>query len=480
MARNSTNVRNSSWNLANILIYPTVFLAITPLFINRLGENVFGEWMLINSYVYIAVNLIGFGLPNSITAHVAEALGQADDSKLHAYINASSRLLGRMTALTLLFGIILIISYRIGLIFFSPYIWKTLIVATFFIAVKFPEVLYQSIFKGYEYYNKAAIYNMLNRFVALGIQVVLVVKGYSLLAIFTTNLVINFIVVILQGIIIYHRLPGYRPVLIKALPERKELYHFGFWTWLQTVIAIASFQLDRFLVALYLGTATVTYYVLASTIANHLHMAFEAVVGWLLPKVSRLKAAIGETRNYFNTIRAFSIGFSLLVISSLFFVNKPLFTLWLGPDKYMKLSEFFRLFLVFESFLILSIVPKLYLNAIKKLSFITGLELMYKSAIIAGMVILFSILKTANSLIWGQIIALIIFMPVAYHLVNRKLLKDKILKETILAIFPSLLIMGSILLTPWPLSVISFILAGVFYWLVFIKDEHFNKNLLTE
>jgi preflagellin peptidase FlaK len=76
MALNSTNVRNSSWNLANILFYPAAFLAVTPFFINRLGENVFGEWMLINSYVYIAVHLVGFGLPVSITAHVAEAIGR--------------------------------------------------------------------------------------------------------------------------------------------------------------------------------------------------------------------------------------------------------------------------------------------------------------------------------------------------------------------------------------------------------------------
>ena len=41
--------------MANILIYPTLFLALTPFFINKLGENDFGEWMLINAYVLMAV-----------------------------------------------------------------------------------------------------------------------------------------------------------------------------------------------------------------------------------------------------------------------------------------------------------------------------------------------------------------------------------------------------------------------------------------
>ena len=50
--------------------------------------------------------------------------------------------------------------------------------------------------------------------------------------------------------------------------------------------------------------------------------------------------------------------------------------------KFVKMDTFFKLFLIFEAFLILSIVPKIYLNALKSFHFITSMELMYKSAII--------------------------------------------------------------------------------------------------
>lgn len=480
MAINSTNVRNSSWNLANILFYPIAFLAVTPFFINRLGENVFGEWMLINSYVFISVHLVGFGLPVSITAHVAEAIGQGDNKKLHAYINAASRLLGRMTVLTLLLGFILLLASRLGLEIFSDYLRVAIIMATFGIALKFPEVLYQNIFKGQEYYHKAAIFNMLNRFITLGAQVFLVMKGYSLGAIFTANLVVSFIILVPQAYLVYRHLPGYRPYLIKSLPEKKELYEYGFWTWLQTIIAIISYQLDRFLVAYFLGTATVTYYVLASTIVNHLHMAFEAAVSWLLPRVSRLKAATRDTLGYFTTIRAFSVGFSLLVIIGLYFVSEPLFTLWLGPDKYGKMIVFFKLFLVFEAFLILSIVPKYYLNAIKSMLFVTWLELMYKSAIVAGMITVFFIMRTAESLIYGQILALIIFMPMEYYLVNKRVLDRNKLRETFLTSLPSICIMGAVLFNNWFISIAFSLSAGIIFWAVYIKDSRFNFKLLKE
>lgn len=480
MLRNSKNLQNSGWNLANILIYPVAFLAATPFFINRLGENIFGEWMLINSYVFISVHIVGFGLPESITAHVAEALGRKNSKLLHAYINGASRLLLRFSIVTFIIGVLLLLSYFLGYHLFTPYIWKTLIIATFLIVFKFPEILFQSIFKGYEKYGSAALFNMMNRFIALGMQVILVAFGFSLLGIFIANLVVLVFIVIIQGFNIYRGLKGYQIILFKRLPERKALYHFGFWNWLQTIIDIGANQLDRFIVAYFLGTATVTYYVLAATIANHLHMAFQASVSWLFPKVSRLKASLADTKAYFHTIRSVSVGFSLLVLTVLYLVNQPLLTLWLGPEKYMKIASFFKLFIIFESFLVLSIVPKLYLNGIKSLQFITSLELMFKSAIIVGMIAAFSIYKSGESLVMGQIAALVIFMPVEYYLVNRKILKENPFIETLATVIPSILVSFAIISTGWIVTISFIILAALMFWLIYYRNKHFDYHLLLE
>jgi hypothetical protein len=209
-------------------------------------------------------------------------------------------------------------------------------------------------------------------------------------------------------------------------------------------------------------------------------MAFEAVVGWLLPKISRLKEAIPDTRKHFISIRTFSVGFSLLVLLSLYLVNDPLFTLWLGADKYAKMIDFFKLFMAFEAMLIMSIVPKLYLNGIKALTLITGLELMYKSAIIIGMIIFFIVGGNAESLIWGQIVALLIFMPVEYAIVNRKILKLNMLRESILTMIPSVCFIVMLLSGSWSMKALCLVLAMFFYWLIFIRDKNFELKILTE
>ena len=299
MFKRSVNLKNSTWNLANILIYPVIFLAATPFFINKLGESSFGEWMLINSYVFISVHIAAFGLGHSLTAHVAHALGEKNDQKLYAYINSASGVFFFILLLAFIIGLFLLLNPLSIEYYFGLNGWKLIGMATLLIGIKFPEMLYQSIFKGHEAYEKAAIFNLANRLVSLGLHIYLVLNAYSLFEIIAASFLTNLIIVILQAVVIYRGYSNYSFSIFKNYPESKELYNFGFWTWLQTVIAVSAFQIDRFIVAYFLGTAVVTYYVLAATIANHLHMAFEAVVGWLLPKISRLKAEMKDTLDYY-------------------------------------------------------------------------------------------------------------------------------------------------------------------------------------
>jgi O-antigen/teichoic acid export membrane protein len=298
---------------------------------------------------------------------------------------------------------------------FNPRLDQVLVVATLLISVKFYELLYQSVFKGFERFDLSGKYNILNKFLVLGLQLVLVLRGNGLLALFLGNLFINFTVVVIQGFVMHRILPGYRFRMHKNPEESKDLFAFGFWTWIQTIISVAAYQVDRFIVAIALGPIVAGYYILASTIANHMHMAFGAMGSWLFPKVARQKEISPDTRIYFHSLRGVTTGISLLIILAMSMIYRPFFTLWIGPEKFAKMGAFFGLFLMYESFLVLSIVPQFYLNGIRMLRFITMLELMYKSGILAGMFIAFAIVPTGESLLLGQVIALMILMPAEYQ-----------------------------------------------------------------
>lgn len=479
MQKPAGNIKNSTWNLANILLYPIAFLAFTPFFINELGEDDFGIWMLINSYVYIAVHIISFGMGNSITAHVAEALGRNNSIKLKGYIDSSTKLIGWISIGTVLAAILggLIVSF--GRVF-TENLDKILIIATLLISVKFWELLYQSILKGFERFDLSSLYNTISKFLVLGAQIVIVLYGYSLWEIFISNLIINGLMLIVQAFIAYRLIPGYHFSWRTNKEERNELFHFGFWTWLQTVVSVVAYQVDRFVIAIFLGPAIAGYYILASTIANHMHMAFGAVVSWLFPKIARKKESVKNITSYFLTLRGFSVGTSLVAILITFLLYDPLFTLWLGPEKFHKMGEYFRLFLIFEAFLVMTIVPLFYLNGIKMLKLITSLEFMYKVGVIVGMFIAFWILPTADSLIIGQIVALVVLIPLEYLIVNRKLLKDNWAKETFITILPSTLVSIIIVFDQIYITVGISILCALIFYGYYLSKKRFQLKLLLE
>jgi O-antigen/teichoic acid export membrane protein len=483
MAISSKNLKNSGWSIVNILLYPIAFMGLTPVFILKMGETQFGIWMLVNSYVYIAVNIISFGFSNSITAHVAEALGKNDQNKLFAYINASTRILGIIALITatlalLAYPALSALSALPALSEFNA-IMPVLVIATLLISVKFSELLYQSVFKGFERFDLAGRYNILNKFLVLAVQMGLVLMGKGLLWMFTANLVINMAVVILQGIVMHRMMPVYRFRFPRNRLESKELFIFGFWTWIQTIISVAAYQVDRFVVAFALGPVVAGYYILASTIANHMHMAFGAMASWLFPKVSRQKEiSPQDTLTYFHTLRGFTIGVSLLAIIFMYLIYTPFFTLWIGAEKFTKLGPFFALFLMYEAMLILSIIPQFYLNGIKMLRFITLLEFIYKAGILVGMFVAFYLVPTGESLILGQVIALVLLMPVEYFLVNRQILHDNPFGETFIAMIPSLSITGMIWFNLVPVSIGLVLLAASVYIAYYLKSSRFNLKLL--
>lgn len=480
MFKRSSNIKNSGWNLANILLYPVAFLAVTPFFINQLGEESFGVWMLVNSYVYIAVHILSFGLGNSITAYVAEALGKKLNTKLHAYVNSATKLIVWISLGTIGFALLWVVLNALGIHLFELDLDTILVIATFVITVKFWELLYQNILKGFERYDLASFWNIISKILVLGAQVGLVLMGFGLMEIFISNLILNLVMVIFQAVVSYRLLPGYRFRLVSN-EERKDLYHFGFWTWLQTIVQVLAYQIDRFIIAAFLGPVIAGYYILASTIANHMHMAFMAVVSWLFPKIARKKESNeSDIKLYFHTLRGFSLGSSLLVIFVTYLLYEPVFTLWLGADKFAKMGDYFALFLMFEAFLIMTVVPLLFLNGMKMLKFITSLEFMYKIGAIVGMIIAFWISPKAESLILGQVIALGILIPMEYFFINQRLLKESAWQETLITVLPSLLIALLIWIDSPIYTLLMFIAAVLIFVLYFMPSKRFKKNLLLE
>ena len=114
------------------------------------------------------------------------------------------------------------------------------------------------------------------------------------------------------------------------------------------------------------------------------------------------------------------------------------------------------------------------------LKFITSLELMYKSGVILGLLIGFAIYPSAESLIKGQIVALLILIPVEYYLINKKVLFTSWFNESIVTIIPSILISAIIFLSSWQSTLILTLVTVVVFKAYYLNRKRFNLRLLLE
>lgn len=483
--RESRNIRNSVWNMANIGLYPVTFLALTPYFIESLGEHLFGSWMVLNSIVFISVQVLHFGMGPSIAVYVAESRGKKDPVRLNRYYNSA------LNFSTLLALGVLVAACLIW--FLTPLEWfawkgiKDLVdlklatsLAIGVISTKFFEQLFAGFYKGFEEYDTAAKFNMAHKLSMVAGQFLCAYLGLGLSAFLLVSFVSNALLALAQLLWSKRYLIDYQ---WKARFDKTiflRLRHFGFWSWLQTLIAMLGFQLDRIIVAFALGTDIVAYYSIASMIANHLHIALEALIGWVFPAVSRIVNSKGDPIPLFITVRSFLLSTALIGLAVLYLIRIPLFELWLGVEKATAVLPFLELFILLEVFYILSIAPKFFLNGISALKLVTTIEMSYKSLGIILMLVLFYFQRSAVSLIWGQVLALMVSMPIVMFVINKRVLKLNWLRESLFLVLPCFSLFLALMAPGLVVSSIFGLTAAGLIYFVYVKHPQFNLKLLLE
>ena len=485
LLKRSRNIRNSAWNLANTLIYPLGFLGLTPFFMDTLGDYLFGSWMLLNSIVFISVHVLHFGMGPSIAMYVAEARGKDDPNRLNRYYNSSLNFTNILAigsiVLTLLIWLLVPSELFRWKGILNPDDLKIAFVFTSaLIGVKFYEQLFMGFFKGFEEYDTAAKFNMAHKISMLIGQAIMLKLGYSLSMVIGVSLLTNVLLVLSQFIWSKRYLSDYAWSASFDSLIFSRLKLFGFWSWLQTIVSLFSFQLDRLIVAFALGTDVVGYYSIASMIANHLHIMFESLVGWIFPAVSRIVKEKGDPKPLYYSVRSALMISSLIGLTILFCFRENLFILWIGPEKFKHVISFIELFILLEIFYIHSIAPKFFLNGLSELKLVTTLEVGYKSIGIMMMLIFFYFDHTAISLIWGQLVAMMITMPIELGIINRKILRVNWLYESIAFVLPSFSLLFTLQSQNLATQIISGILTMGLSYLAYIRYSRIDLKLLSE
>jgi O-antigen/teichoic acid export membrane protein len=360
--------KNAAWSSADYAVLPLLWLVATPFFVHRLGIDQYGIWMLANAFLGFS-GIFAFGLSDATIKYVSKYRALRDEVGVVRVIRSTLTLYGVLGILAVIL-VYFISPFLVNRVFNVQHQNITLAVVSLQIGgvgilVRFIDNVFLAVFQGHERYDLAAKVTAPTNVIMIVLAVVCAAMGLGLLAILWTTVLTLAISATVKTIVVRRVLiPGVYLCPILSKHAIREIFGFGFYSWLQSVGGILLAQADRLIIASLLSTSALTYYAVCLQLAQQIHAPLAKAVGFLFPlaSVSRESGEIETMRNvYFKSLRfvtmcAVGIGLPIFVFS------ESILTLWMGVDFASHAAGILRILTLSFAILATSIVPYYFLN----------------------------------------------------------------------------------------------------------------------
>ncbi len=435
--------KNTFWTVLDIAIYPACMIIATPLFIHKLGNEMYGIWMMatvVNQYM----NVFNFGLGESTIKSIASARSNTSPEKVteevHHYWSAAVFIcLG-----CLLLGILVAFSGLTNYWFHVPdklqYLSSTILCFAFGItAVKFMEIVLLSIFKGHERFDIAAQLSIVSRNSVLLANIIVVLFGFSLDIVLCAAFIIALINVCIQLFIAKRHYPH-----LKLIPKTQFKLQFKnknqFWYWLQYIIGLFGFLSDKMLIGYFTNLKVLGLYSIASMIGSQIHNAMLTLGSFLFPKVAHIKSTQNSALPLYKKARFYMSTLAALIIISILLIGPTILPIWLGHAIYEEAKAYIYLYLIFILFMSLSIIPYHFFNGSEDLKYNSALELGLRLSHILGMLITYWLMGPIG-IVWGLIISTALFIPIQYFIFHWRFFGWQSFQKSFIILIPNLAIL---------------------------------------
>jgi O-antigen/teichoic acid export membrane protein len=327
------------WNLVGLSLPLVVAAATVPHLIDQIGNERFG-------LLALAWGLIGYagaldlGIGRAVTQKVSRLRGEGVVTAIpHVLATAS-----RITFISGLVGGVLIaiagLSGVAGLVETKGIPIKEIRDAMLLLAIALPAQSMSATYRGVnEAYKNFKGINLLR--IGLG---VVTFGGPYLVALYTQKLpwlVATLVVSRLSALLIYRWLafsciPGKTNLDNNAVYSKiiaKDLFVFGGWVTVSSVVSPILVQSDRFFIASIISASAVSIYILPYEIVVQTLILVTAVSSVMFPTISKmLVESPDQWRRYFYRWLAISAGGMLLVCTALAYILPIVLKIWLQKN----------------------------------------------------------------------------------------------------------------------------------------------------
>lgn len=327
--------KNIIYNGISFSVTFVVNFALLPFIIANVGKEIYGIYALI-LVITGYLTLFDFGTTGAIIKHVAEFYGGGDHDKVNEVISASLSVLMVIGVISAV--ILLIIGVYFDSIFkvdpANRHILKELfVVAAFGALFIWPGKAFEAALFGVQAYGWLAI-NNIGSTILTGIAAYIILSsGYSIVVYLAAYYIISMLRYISSYIILYHRYID-RVVKLFYYPKQllKQLYGYGSFLFLGSIMNIVILQLDNILIGAYLSVSAVTLYAVVYNLQNLFRAANSLIGSPLFPYYAEMEGQGKYDQQRSLMLRAtrfLSLAFVSMVVITIIYAG-PIIRCWMG------------------------------------------------------------------------------------------------------------------------------------------------------
>lgn len=323
----------SSWGVDFIMVVVRFFM--TPLFVRKLGDSDYGIWILVLSLVGY-MELLNLGINTASVRYLAKNLETKNYKAANEIFNSGLFMFMIISALILL--IILSVSpfLKYSFPFMDNFVYIIVfIIAGLNLALDFSFYSFSAILSARQQYFEANIISAVIFFIRNIVAAILLLTGFTLLAIVINQTVFN----IIKGIIISaYSLRSDRNFEVKFSHINKNtlktIVNFSIYIFVINISKKITQYGSPLIIAFFMSPIAITFFAIANNLVSYLQNFISAIPNVLIPRFSQLDAGDNQERirEYYLSFTRITLIVAVPVVFLLIFYGKSFISLWIGKE----------------------------------------------------------------------------------------------------------------------------------------------------
>jgi O-antigen/teichoic acid export membrane protein len=291
-SRTHTVLKNSLFRLFGFF-FPIIFsIAITPVVVNKLGTQDYGLMIFINSVLGI-LGLLDMGISTATIKHVAEYKGKGDGEGAVRSIRTANSLfliigiLGMMLVGLIILGMTLFFGDKVAN---NPEIVTVMLIGAGLFFINSVNSVYTLIPSALQRFDIATAINAISLTVGSLANLAVVLLGGKLVAIFAVNALVATVFFFVWRKYSLAILPEAKWRFAWSASEVRRTISFSAYASVNEFARSTLFSLDRLIIPLYAGAASLTYYTIPGNLTARITGVSDNIAGTLFPLSAHLNA----------------------------------------------------------------------------------------------------------------------------------------------------------------------------------------------